>query len=288
MTPPTAEAAAGRLSRRPAPRTPRRVSGPGRAPAGRTARPRLHTRPAARTSARRRVATGLLAWLRELPDSRLLDRLVRGRGWIALVGVGLIGIVFLQVSLLNLNAGISRSVTAAETLERQNSALRQDISELDTGDRLAEGAAKLGLIMPSAGEVTFLDARQANARRAVAGIRPPQAPAAPTAEELAAAATTAAPATGASTPATATTGTAPAGTATGTTAAASPAGTAAAATATAGSATIAAGTTAAGTTAAGTTSAAPVSSGATTGGAVAGTATTAASTTPTTSQAGGG
>jgi hypothetical protein len=137
------------------------VSGP--------ARRRGHTSGA---SARR--AAPLATRLRTLVDARFLDRLVRGRGWIALVAVGLIGIVFLQVSLLNLNAGISRAVTAAETLERQNATLREDISELDTGDRLANGAAKLGLIMPSAGEVRFLDARQADGRRAAAAIREPK------------------------------------------------------------------------------------------------------------------
>jgi hypothetical protein len=126
MTPPAHAAAAGRLPRGAAPRSPRRVSGPGRA-----ARPPRGGAPATRR--RTQFAAGLVARLRALPDSRLLDRLVRGRGWIAIVGVGLIGIVFLQVSLLNLNAGISRAVAAAETLERQNAMLRESISELDTG-----------------------------------------------------------------------------------------------------------------------------------------------------------
>jgi hypothetical protein len=231
-------------------------------------------------AARRRASRGarILAWLRALPDARFLDRLVRGRGWIALVGVGLIGIVFLQVSLLNLNAGISRAVTAAETLERQNASLREDISQLDAGDRLADGAAKLGLIMPSAGEVTFLDARGADGRRAAAGIRPPKpvaaggvaaAPVTPTA--------TSAPAAGATTA----TGTAPAAGAPATaaaTGAAAPAATGTPATATAPADPTAAGTaTAAGTPA--TTTATPATPSATTGGAPAGTATTAATTT---------
>jgi hypothetical protein len=127
-----------------------------------------------------------VARLRALPDSRVLDRLVRGRGWIAIVGVGLIGIVFLQVSLLNLNAGISRAVAAAETLERQNATLRESISELDTGERISGAAAEAGMIMPSAGEVRFLDARRADGRRAAAGIRPPKPVASTVAPGLAA------------------------------------------------------------------------------------------------------
>jgi hypothetical protein len=238
MTPPPAQATAGRLPRSPAPRAPRRVSGP--------ARRRHRVAPARRRATR---AARVLAWLRALPDARLLDRLVRGRGWIALVGVGLIGIVFLQVSLLNLNAGISRAVTAAETLERQNASLREDISRLDTGDRLAGGAAKLGLIMPSAGEVTFLDARQADGRRAAAGIRPPKPvpPGTVAAAPAAGVAGTTTPAAGAVAPGTAGTATPPA--------AATSAGTPAA------TGTTATGTTATGTAATGTTPAGPASTG---------------------------
>jgi cell division protein FtsL len=175
MTPPPADVAAGRLPRGAIPRAPRRVSGPARR-AG--ADPRRA--PAARAGAK----SGVLARLRAVPDARLLDRLVRGRGWIAIVGVALIGIVFMQVSLLNLNAGISRAVTSAETLERQNATLRESIAQLDTGERISDAATEAGMVMPSAGEVTFLDARRADGRKAAASVRPPKpvvstAPAAP-------------------------------------------------------------------------------------------------------------
>jgi cell division protein FtsL len=175
MTPPPADVAAGRLPRGAITRAPRRVSGPARR-AG--ADPRRA--PAARAGAR----SGVLARLRAVPDARLLDRLVRGRGWIAIVGVALIGIVFMQVSLLNLNAGISRAVTSAETLERQNATLRESIAQLDTGERISDAATEAGMVMPSAGEVTFLDARRADGRKAAASVRPPKpvvstAPAAP-------------------------------------------------------------------------------------------------------------
>jgi len=228
-------------------------------------------------AARRRASRGarILAWLRALPDARFLDRLVRGRGWIALVGVGLIGIVFLQVSLLNLNAGISRAVTAAETLERQNASLREDISQLDAGDRLADGAAKLGLIMPSAGEVTFLDARGADGRRAAARIRPPK----PVATGGVAAAPVTAPTASEPTAATGTAATAGAPATAAATGVAAPAATGTPATTTAaGTATPATTAPAAGTPA--TTTAAPATAAAaTTGGAPAGTATTATTTT---------
>jgi cell division protein FtsL len=153
------------------------VSGP--ASPARPARPRTGTpnRPA---PAPARVALGAAARrLRALPDARLLDRLVRGRAWIAIVAVALMGIVFMQVSMLQLNAGIGRAVTSADTLERQNSTLRADISQLDSGEQIQKVATELGMVMPAAGDVRFLDARQADGARAAANVIAP-APAAAT------------------------------------------------------------------------------------------------------------
>ena len=143
-------------------------------------------------------------------DARLLDRLVRGRAWIALMAIALIGIVFMQVSLLKLNAGISRAVTAADTFDRQNSSLREDISKLDSGERIQAVAAKLGMVTPAAGDVHYLDGRGADGARAAASIKPPK-PVTPSV----APATTTTPAAATTTPVTstaapATTNTAPA------------------------------------------------------------------------------
>jgi hypothetical protein len=160
MTPPaTATAAPARpLPRhRPAPVAPRRRSGPA----------------APRRAPERALAPRLGRAAMRVGDARLLDRLVRGRAWIALVAVALMGLVAMQVSLLKLNAGISRAVTSADTLERQNATLRASISELDSGRRVQVAAARLGMVMPAAGDVRFLDARQADARRAAAAIRAP-------------------------------------------------------------------------------------------------------------------
>jgi cell division protein FtsB len=168
MTPPSTHAP--RTARRsPAPRAPRRTSGP--------ARPRRTPAMAAPRGGAVAVPAPLglrlarRAW--RVRDARLLDRLVRGRAWIAIVGIGLLGIVFMQVSMLRLNAGISRAVTAAETLQQQNSTLRAQISELDSGQRIADTAAGLGMVMPEAGDVHYLDARQADGRSAAHGVRRP-------------------------------------------------------------------------------------------------------------------
>src|SRR5262249_35479190 len=107
-------------------------------------------------------------------DARFLDRLLRGRVWIALLAIGLMGIVFIQVSMLRLNAGISNAITSAETLSHQNASLRADISKLDSGGRLADSAAALGMVQPAAGSVNYLDARKGDPRAAAQAMRPPR------------------------------------------------------------------------------------------------------------------
>lgn len=159
MTPPPAATAAPRAGglRRTGARIPRRVSGPARSSAAsRTARasggalalprglelPRVSPRALAASAARRvRAALG-------------------GRGLIVVLAGMLLGLVFLQVSLLKLNTGISQNVEAAHELERGNAALRTTISRLDAGQRIQDAAAGLGMVMPGPGSVCYLDARR--------------------------------------------------------------------------------------------------------------------------------
>jgi len=184
------------------PRPPRRTSGPSSPKRD----PRANAT-AATAVARAPFAMRLGSRAMRVGDARLLDRLVRGRAWIALMAIGLLGIVFMQVSLLKLNAGISRAVTAADTFDRQNSSLREDISKLDSGERIQAVAAKLGMVTPAAGDVHYLDGRGADAARAAAAIKPPHpvtpAVTAPATTTTAPAATTTAPVTSTAAPATA-------------------------------------------------------------------------------------
>jgi FtsZ-interacting cell division protein ZipA len=157
MSPATSAAARAPAGprRAPAPQVPRRVSGP--------ARPRV-VEPAGVRLAQAAMRVG---------DARLLDRLVRGRAWIAIVAAGLLGLVFMQVSMLKLNAGIGRSVASADTLVRQNSALRDEISNLRSDERIQSAAADLGMIMPGASDLHYLRTRRADAARAAASLTPP-------------------------------------------------------------------------------------------------------------------
>jgi len=256
MTPPagtTTPRTARPTRRRAAQRPPRRVSGPARGARAQTGAPVPRGGAVAVTP-----PLGLRLARRggRIVDARFLDRLLRGRVWIALLAVGLMGIVFIQVSMLRLNAGISRAITSAETLSHQNASLRADISKLDSGERIADSAGALGMVQPAAGSVNYLDARKGDARAAAQAIRPPKRSAtgaSATAATTATQATATAQAPSATAPPQAQTASAPpAATTTQTTAPATTATTQAPATTTAAT-TTAATTTAPATTAAATT-----------------------------------
>src|SRR5437588_2148913 len=87
---------APRPARSPQPRGPRRVSGP------------VRPRPASQQPLSRRLALGAIDFVRAMPDHRWVDRLLRGRAWIPVLGVLLAGIVATQVEVLKLGASMGR------------------------------------------------------------------------------------------------------------------------------------------------------------------------------------
>ena len=143
------------------PRAPRRVSGP------------VARRAVPAPALPRRGTTSAFGRIRALPEHRVIDRLLRSRAWIWALGALLGGIVAMQVSLLKLNSGISRAVTTTTTLERQNAELEAAIARLSATDRIEVGAQSLGMVMPPAGDVSYLDARPSDATRAARRMRPP-------------------------------------------------------------------------------------------------------------------
>jgi cell division protein FtsL len=153
MTPPAAAAAPTvRPRRAPAPRRPRRISGPAR-PATAPRRPATGA-----TVEQAGLVLGLLSALESLAQHRLLDRLIRGRVWIGLVAFALLGIVTLQLGLLKLNGGIGRALEHEALLQRENAALSIENSELAAGTRVEQSAAKLGMAFVPAGSLRFLGA----------------------------------------------------------------------------------------------------------------------------------
>jgi hypothetical protein len=104
---------------------------------------------------------------RRLRDSTTVDRLVRGRAWIGLICLLLIGLVGLNVSLLKLNAAAGRNAEWAKLLRVQNADLQARVSKLRSGQRIQDSARAMGYVMPAAASVHYLTADPArDAKRA--------------------------------------------------------------------------------------------------------------------------
>jgi hypothetical protein len=152
-----------------APPRPRRISGPVRPPAKRAA-PRAQSH----AQAERGLVPGLLEALDGVSRSGALDRLIRGRIWIGVITFALIGIVTLQLLVLQLNASIGRSLVREAQLQRANAALSIENSELAGGERVETQAAHLGMQLVTAGALRFLTGNpRAYVARAAAALKAP-------------------------------------------------------------------------------------------------------------------
>ncbi len=121
-----------------------------------------------------RFAPRLVAFVRALPDHQLLDRLIRGRTWIALLGVMLVGIVAMQVEVLKLSASIGRSIDRGTYLQGRNESLRASVAALADDQRIERLAVHRGMVMPSPSDVGFLSAGSGQAvQKAISNIHAP-------------------------------------------------------------------------------------------------------------------
>ncbi len=135
---------------------------------------RLELSPAAAGRGAARLLARTLAALRALPDHRWLDRLVRSRWWIPVLGVTLTGVVAMQVEVLKYGASEGRSMTLATELQSRDQLLRLSIAQLSDDQRIEQIAARMGMVMAGPASVDFVPARQAaSLGRAIAGIKPP-------------------------------------------------------------------------------------------------------------------
>ena len=122
------------------------------------------------------LARGAVAFVASLPESSLLDRVIRGRIWIPLLGVLLVGIVGMQVENLKLNAGLGGAIEQTATLQSRNDWLRDDVAQLSDPQRIEGIAARHGMLMAPPSATKFLSAagpRSASVRAAIAGIHAP-------------------------------------------------------------------------------------------------------------------
>jgi hypothetical protein len=111
--------------------------------------------------------------VRALPDHPLLDRVIRGRIWIPLLGALLAGIVAMQVEVLKLNAGIGRAIEQGSTLQTHNELLRASVAGLADDQRIESMAARMGMVMPSPAAVRFLSPGGSDIQHAMTSIQAP-------------------------------------------------------------------------------------------------------------------
>lgn len=191
--PPTGDTARATLplrrSLKPSPE--RRPGGPARpAPAPAPLRPRT------RRAAKRTRGTRIGNRIRAIRPDILLDRLLRGRLWVALIALLLTGIVFLNVALLEINGSIARMDARASELRRDNSALRMRVARLGSSERIQRTAADRGFVAPPPGEVGYLVGRPGDAAAAARALERWPSAAAASAGERPSAATAATAAAG--------------------------------------------------------------------------------------------
>lgn len=139
----TAPAPAPSRTTPPPRRTPVRRPAPKRAP---VARPKLAV-----------VAGRTAVAVRHLPDSSLVVRMTRGRAWIAVLGLLLVGIVALNVATLSFAATQGKIEEQITTLEEENSMLGSREAKHFSTARIRSEASAIGLVMPNTEEPRVIE-----------------------------------------------------------------------------------------------------------------------------------
>jgi hypothetical protein len=150
--------------RKAAPGKPRKVdftkggaAAPAKAPVRKPAtKPRRKAAPARRktqrANAQPRLALavrGSATAIRGLPDSGLVVRMTRGRAWIGVLGILLVGIVALNVVTLSFAASSGRIDEKNRSLEQENTTLKSREANAFGNGRMRHEAAAMGLAMPT-------------------------------------------------------------------------------------------------------------------------------------------
>lgn len=134
---------------------------PARAPARRApARAPQRARPKTRRSPGARViplAGRTAVAVSHLPDSNLIVRMTRGRAWIGVLGVLLVGIVALNVVTLSFAASAGKIDQQITALDQENNVLSNRDARNGGVGPVREAGAALGLAMPPSSEISFVD-----------------------------------------------------------------------------------------------------------------------------------
>jgi cell division protein FtsL len=173
FAPPARERVAPRRGRTAAPSR-ERIPAPSRERPDAPSRERIaRPRRSAPAQVDRSLAAGALGVIRALPDLPLLDRILRGRTWIALLGVMLAGIVYTQVEVLRLGAKIGTSIEQSSTLQATNEQLRVNVATLSNVQRIEQLAETMGMVLPPPTAVGFVSGGAGELQAALNNIKPP-------------------------------------------------------------------------------------------------------------------
>jgi len=151
-------------TRVPARRAPARKA-PARSP--QRARPKTRRSPGARVIP---LAGRTAVAVRQLPDSGLMVRMTRGRAWIGVLGVLLVGIVALNVITLSFAASAGKIDQQITALDKENNVLSNRDERLSGVGPVRTAAATAGLAQPSSADIHFVDAGHGDVATAAARL----------------------------------------------------------------------------------------------------------------------
>ncbi len=121
--------------------------------------PRRRTAPARRPGGQLiPIAAGAATAIGQLPDSSLMVRMTRGRAWIAVLGVLLVGIVAVNVITLSLSAAAGHIDRNVGALDSENSILRSRDAQRSGSARVRHDAVALGLTAAPSDQIGYVQA----------------------------------------------------------------------------------------------------------------------------------
>jgi hypothetical protein len=154
-TPPKRKAPARKPTRSRA--VPAPTKAPSRRPPARRTAPKR--RPAATQPKLAVAAARTAVAVRQLPDSSLVVQMTRGRLWIGVLGILLVGIVALNVATLSFAASAGKIDEQITTLEKENSMLGGREAQHYSTARIRHQGSVLGLAMPNTEEPQVIELR---------------------------------------------------------------------------------------------------------------------------------
>ena len=95
------------------------------------------------------IAAGAAVAVTQLPESGLIHRLTRGRAWIGLLGILLVGIVALNVVTLSFAASAGKVDERITALSQDNSMTQGRVAERYGQARMRHEATEAGLAIPT-------------------------------------------------------------------------------------------------------------------------------------------